>query len=95
MKLDTLARCLCEDFSTERGVRLVFFPEVANIITEIVDKHHDPEEGICKLYLGFTPLVILSRAESAEAILTDNQNLTKPMVYTFMDKYIPNSLLTS
>ena len=67
---------------------------MATVLNEVLEKYPDPEVGICKIYLGFTPMVLLSRAESAEAILTDNQNLTKPLAYTFVDKYIPQSLVT-
>ncbi|XP_003744207.1 cytochrome P450 4V2-like [Galendromus occidentalis] len=68
---------------------------MAKTLGEVGDTYPRKNEGVCKIYLGFTPFVMLTRAQSAEALLSDNVNLSKPMTYRFFNKYIDGSLLIS
>src|SRR5690606_38987864 len=70
---------------------------VTHYIFKIIDNLSDTykECGIFKIYLGFTPLVILTKPESCETILSSSINIRKSYIYHFLHPWLgQKSLLT-
>ncbi|OQR78005.1 cytochrome P450 4V2-like [Tropilaelaps mercedesae] len=73
----------------------MFFSEFSNVLRELVDRFNPPGlgPGILKVYFGFTPIVLLTTANTAEALFMDNINLKRPMGYHFLKRWLGDSIL--
>lgn len=54
-----------------------------------------PEEGICRFWLGFKPIVLLYSPETVESVLISTTNLDKNNDYQFFEPWIGEGLVTS
>lgn len=54
-----------------------------------------PEEGLCRYWLGFRPVVLLYSPETVESILVSTKNLNKSIEYRFFEPWIGEGLVTS
>lgn len=70
-----------------------FSYEFSNAIRSLA-KTYD-SEGLFRIYLGLQPSVVVYRAEFAEKILSDPQNIGKHSSYRFLYPWLGLSLLTS
>lgn len=53
------------------------------------------KEGICRIWLGFMPLVLIYKPETAEVLLSSSQLISKSFQYSLLHCWLGTGLLTS
>ncbi|KAM7305459.1 cytochrome P450 4V2 [Ixodes scapularis] len=72
-----------------KGATAKIFNQMRDICQEYTDKTF-------KVYIGFTPLVVIHTPDAAETLLTSTRNHKKPFLYHFIDSWLGTfSLLVS
>lgn len=67
------------------------------LFLDVMSGYHErfKKHGIYTFYIGAAPLVVLSRGEFIEAVLTSNKILSKGYHYNFLHNWLGTGLLTS